>query len=150
MKLTPYLTFNGQARDAFTLYQQVLGGELEIMTFAQAPNDEHFPAEHRERVMHVCLSLGEFSLMASDTMPGDAACGGGQYEGIKGCSISLHPESIAESERLFAALSEGGQVVMPLEKTFWAERFGMFIDRFGVSWMINCLASTQPSLQPSR
>ena len=138
MKITPYLTFDGQARDAFTLYQQVLGGELEMMTFAQAPDAGHFPAEHRDRIMHVCLSLGDFSLMASDTMPEDPACGGGQYEGIKGCSISLHPESIAESERLFTALSEGGQVVMPLEKTFWAERFGMFIDRFGVSWMINC------------
>ncbi|MDX2353345.1 VOC family protein [Stutzerimonas xanthomarina] len=120
------------------MYQQVLGGELEMMTFAQAPDAGHFPAEHRDRIMHVCLSLGDFSLMASDTMPEDPACGGGPYEGIKGCSISLHPESIAESERLFTALSEGGQVVMPLEKTFWAERFGMFIDRFGVSWMINC------------
>lgn len=138
MKITPYLTFDGQAHDAFTLYQQVLGGELEMMTFAQAPDAEHFPAEYRERIMHVGLNLGDFSLMASDTMPGDPACGGGEYEGIKGCSISLHPESIAESERLFTALSEGGHIVMPLEKTFWAERFAMFTDRFGVSWMINC------------
>lgn len=138
MKITPYLTFDGQARDAFTLYQQVLGGELEMMTFAQAPDAEHFPAEYRERIMHVGLNLGDFSLMASDIMPGDPACGGGEYEGIKGCSISLHPESIAESERLFTALSEGGHIVMPLEKTFWAERFAMFTDRFGVSWMINC------------
>lgn len=143
MKITPYLTFDGQARDAFTLYQNVLGGELEMMTFAQAPDAEHFPEEHRERIMHACLSLGEFSLMASDTMPGDAACGGDRFEGIKGCSISLHPQSINESERLFTQLSEGGQVVMPLEKTFWAERFGMFTDRFGVSWMINCEASAQ-------
>ena len=138
MKITPYLTFNGQTRDAFSLYQQVLGGNLEMMTFEQAPDSEQFPAQHRDRIMHACLSLGEFSIMASDTMPGDPACGGGSYEGIKGCSISLHPESIAESERLFAALSEGGQVQMPLEKTFWAERFGMFIDRFGVTLMINC------------
>lgn len=69
MKITPYLTFDGQARDAFTLYQQVLGGELEMMTFAQAPDAGHFPAEHRDRIMHVCLSLGEFSLMASIPCP---------------------------------------------------------------------------------
>ncbi|OOE09156.1 hypothetical protein BSR09_14690 [Stutzerimonas degradans] len=137
MKLSTYLTFDGQAREAFTFYQQVLGGTLEMMTFAQAPEAEHFPAEHRERIMHVCLTLDDYRLMASDTMPG-MDCGSGTYEGIKGCSISLHPDSVTEGERLFAGLSAGGQVVMPMEKTFWAERFGMFTDRFGVSWMVNC------------
>ncbi len=137
MKLSTYLTFDGQAREAFTFYQQVLGGTLEMMTFAQAPEAEQFPAEHRERIMHVCLTLDDYRLMASDTMPG-MDCGSGTYEGIKGCSISLHPDSVAEGERLFAGLSAGGQVVMPMEKTFWAERFGMFTDRFGVSWMVNC------------
>ncbi len=137
MKLSTYLTFDGQAREAFTFYQQVLGGTLEMMTFAQAPEAEQFPAEHRERIMHVCLTLDGYRLMASDTIPG-MDCGSGSYEGIKGCSISLHPESVAEGERLFAGLSAGGQVVMPMEKTFWAERFGMFTDRFGVSWMVNC------------
>lgn len=137
MKLSTYLTFDGQAREAFTFYQQVLGGTLEMMTFAQAPEAEQFPAEHRERIMHVCLTLDGYRLMASDTIPG-MDCGSGSYEGIKGCSISLHPESVAEGEHLFAGLSAGGQVVMPMEKTFWAERFGMFTDRFGVSWMVNC------------
>ncbi|MHB1371933.1 MAG: VOC family protein [Pseudomonadaceae bacterium] len=137
MKLSTYLTFDGQARAAFTFYQQVLGGTLEMMTFAQAPEAERFPAEHRERIMHVCLTLDDYRLMASDTMPG-MDCGSGPYEGIKGCSISLHPASVAEGERLFAGLSAGGQVIMPMEKTFWAERFGMFTDRFGVSWMVNC------------
>lgn len=137
MKLSTYLTFDGQAREAFTFYQQVLGGTLEMMTFAQAPEAEQFPAEHRDRIMHVCLTLDDYRLMASDTMPG-MDCGSGTYEGIKGCSISLHPDSVAEGERLFAGLSAGGQVVMPMEKTFWAERFGMFTDRFGVSWMVNC------------
>ncbi|MGE4408183.1 VOC family protein [Pseudomonas sp.] len=137
MKISTYLTFDGQAREAFTFYQQALGGTLEMMTFAQAPNAEQFPAEHRERIMHVSLKLGDDLLMASDTLPGDT-CGGGPYEGIKGCSITLSPDSVAEGERLFAALAEGGQVVMPMEKTFWAERFGMLTDRFGVSWMVNC------------
>jgi PhnB protein len=136
MKITTYLTFDGNARDAFTFYQQALGGTLEMMTFAQAPDAEQFPVEYRERIMHACLNLGDGALMASDTLPG--TCGGGPYEGIKGCSVSLHPTSVSESERLFAALAEGGTVVMPLEKTFWAERFGMLTDRFGVSWMVNC------------
>jgi len=137
MKLSTYLTYDGNAREAFTFYQQVLGGNLELMTFAQAPEAEQFPAEYHERIMHACLDLGESTLMASDTLPGET-CGGGPYEGIKGCSISLHPSSVAEAERLFAALGEGGTVIMPLEKTFWAERFGMLTDRFGLSWMVNC------------
>ena len=137
MKISTYLTFDGQAREAFAFYQQALGGTVELFSFGQAPDAGQFPAEYHDRVMHVCLSLGEYRLMASDTLPGEF-CGGAPYEGIKGCSISLHPDSVAEGERLFAALSEGGQVVMPMEKTFWAERFGMFTDRFGVSWMVNC------------
>ena len=137
MKLSTYLTYDGNAREAFTFYQQVLGGNLELMTFAQAPEAEQFPAEYHERIMHACLDLGESTLMASDTLPGDT-CGGGPYEGIKGCSISLHPTSVAEAEQLFAALGERGTVIMPLEKTFWAERFGMLTDRFGLSWMVNC------------
>lgn len=138
MKIATYLTFDGQAREAFTFYQQVLGGTLEhMMTFAEAPDGEQFPPEYRDRIMHTGLRLGDSLLMASDNIPG-MSCGGAAYEGIKGCSISLHPESVAESERLFAALAEGGRVEMPLEKTFWAERFGMLVDRFGVSWMVNC------------
>jgi len=136
MKITTYLTLDGTTREAFTFYKDVLGGTLEMMTFAQAPDAEQFPAEYRERIMHACLNLGDGVLMASDTLPG--TCSGGPYEGIKGCSVSLHPTSVDESEKMFAALAEGGTVVMPLEKTFWAERFGMLTDRFGVSWMINC------------
>lgn len=137
MKISIYLTFDSQAREAFTFYQQVLGGTLELMTFSQAPDAEQFPAEYQDRIMHACLTLADYCLMASDTLPGEF-CGGAPYQGIKGCSISLHPEGVAEGERLFNALSEGGQIVMPLEKTFWAERFGMLTDRFGVSWMVNC------------
>lgn len=91
MKLSTYLTYDGNAREAFTFYQQVLGGTLELMTFAQAPDAEQFPAEYRERIMHACLNLGDSTLMASDTLPGDT-CGGGPYEGIKGCSISPAPD----------------------------------------------------------
>ncbi len=83
MKITTYLTLDGTTREAFTFYKDVLGGTLEMMTFAQAPDAEQFPAEYRERIMHACLNLGDGVLMASDTLPGDT-CGGGPYEGIKG------------------------------------------------------------------
>ncbi|WP_028240374.1 VOC family protein [Stutzerimonas azotifigens] len=137
MKFSTYLTFDGNTREAFTFYQQVLGGQLEIMSFGESPAGD-LPAEHHGRTMHACLSFGgERPLMASDSMP-EGTCGAEAYQGIKGCSIALHPESLAEGERLFAALAEGGQVIMPLEKTFWAERFGMLVDRYGVGWMVNC------------
>lgn len=139
MKIATYLTFDGQARAAFEFYQQVLGGTLEVFSYGQAPEAEQFPSQYHEHVMHACLTLGEYRLMASDMLPGEF-CGGAAFEGIKGCSISLHPQTVAEGERLFNGLSEGGRIAMPLEKTFWAERFGMFTDRFGVSWMINCEA----------
>jgi len=71
-------------------------------------------------------------LMGSDNHPAQP------YEGVKGCSVSLSVDSIKEAERIFAALSDGGQVTMPLAQTFWAVRFGMLVDRFGVPWMINC------------
>jgi PhnB protein len=138
MKISTYLTFDGQAREAFTFYEQALGGTLEaMMSFAEAPDSESIPAEYAERIMHTCLRLGDSLLMASDTLPG-MTCGSGDYEGIKGCSVSLHPDSVAEAERLFAALAAGGRIEMPLEKTFWAERFGTLVDQFGVSWMVNC------------
>lgn len=137
MKLSTYLTFDGNAREAFTFYQQVLGGELAVMSFGESPIAGDMPAEHHGRTMHACLTFDGQSLMASDSMP-EGSCGAERYEGIKGCSIALHPASVAEGERLFVALAEGGQVIMPMEKTFWAERFGMLTDRFGVSWMVNC------------
>jgi PhnB protein len=82
--------------------------------------------------MHACLIVDGQMLMASDNVPPL------QYEGIKGCSVSLNVDSIAEAERIFAALSDNGTVQMQLGKTFRAARFGMCIDRFGVPWMINC------------
>jgi PhnB protein len=85
----------------------------------------------RDMIMHASITIGNGALMGAD-----AAQDG--YEGIKGITISLSPDSPAEAERIFKALSEKGSVQMPLEKTFWAERFGMLVDQFGVPWMISC------------
>jgi len=131
MKIIPYLTFNGQCKQAFELYQSVLGGELFSMSFAEAPEDVGMPKDP-ELILHTCLTVGGFSLMASDCPPGQ------QYRKPQGVSVSLNVDSVAEAERLFQGLSVGGNVHMPLAKTFWAERFAMFEDRFGIAWMVNC------------
>ena len=130
MKAHPYLNFGGDCGDAFRFYQQVLGGKLEVMTFADAPMPGT-PPGWDDRVMHACLMTGDVVLMASDAPPEHFSRPAGMY-------VSLHVDDVAEAERVWAAFAQGGTVAMPLEKTFWAERFGMLSDRFGTPWMINC------------
>ncbi|MGO4223379.1 VOC family protein [Lysobacter sp. TAF61] len=133
MKINAYLTFNGNCEAAMRFYAQALGGTLDPITrFGDSPACDHVPADHHDKIMHARLHVGDQVLMASDGMPTD------NYEGIKGCAIALNVDSAAEAERVFKALSEKGHVVMALEKTFWAVSFGMLVDHFGVSWMINC------------
>ena len=137
MKLNPYLNFDGNSEEAFTFYAQVLGGKLELMRFADSPEANNFPEEIHQRVMHVSLTSGDMVLMASDTFPGEP------YEGVKGSSICLQVGNVPEAERLFSELSAGGQVVMPLQQTFWATRFAVLTDKFGISWLINCEVDSQ-------
>lgn len=133
LALDPYLTFDGNCADAMRFYQQTLGGQLDVMTFSQAPAPmcDQFPPGSGDRVMHACLTLADRRLMASDTMPGMP------HEGMKGFGLALSYADVAEAQRIFGALGQGGQVTMPMEKTFWAESFGMLTDRFGTPWMIN-------------
>jgi PhnB protein len=136
MKLNPYLNFQGDCREALEAYAQILGGRLgDVMTFAGTPAEEHVPAEWRGKVMHATLDLGDGVLMASDVPPGMCS-GGGQGPG-GGTHVALHPASVAEGSRIFDALAEGGQVVMPFTETFWAAGFGHVIDRWGTNWMVN-------------
>jgi len=135
MKIHAYLMFDGQCEAAFNFYAQTLDGTLQLMRYAESPDTKDIPPEFHQRVMHVCLTVGDQLLMASDTLPQSP------YEGIKGCSISLQVDNVPEAERLYAALSAQGSVQMELQQTFWATRFAMLTDRFGVSWMINCMVS---------
>lgn len=137
MKIHAYLMFDGQCEAAFKFYAECLGGKLELMHFGESPEAGNIPAEFHDRVIHVCLTAGDQLLMASDTLPQYP------YEGIKGCSVSLQVDSVPEAERLYAALSKGGSIQMELQQTFWASRFAMFTDRFGVSWMVNCSVDCQ-------
>jgi PhnB protein len=132
VQMNPYLTFNGNCEAAFTFYQKVLGGTIDAMiTHEGAPAAMQVPPEWLKKIMHARLVIGERVLMGSDAPPT-------HYEPMKGFSVTLGIDTPAEAERVFNALAENGTVRMPLEKTFWAERFGMLTDQFGTPWMINC------------
>ena len=132
MQINTYLNFPGTCREAFTFYEQALGGKITfIQTMGDSPMGGETPADQRDNVMHVTLDVGGQQLMGSDAPPE-------YYEKAQGFSVALHPEEAAEAERIFAALSEGGEVRMPMQKTFWAGRFGMCVDRFGTPWIVNC------------
>lgn len=131
MKMNPYLNFDGSCVQALRFYQQVFGGELEVMTYGGSPMAADMPAEMHDRAMHACLMTGDFVLMASDAPPE-------HYKPPAGIEVSLHFADAGEGERIFHALADGGNVTMPFEQTFWAERFGMVTDRFGTPWIVNC------------
>jgi len=132
MQMNPYLRFNGQCEAAFKFYEQVLGGKIQaLLPHTGTPAAEHVPADWGNKILHACLNVGDETLMGSDAPP---AC----YEQPKGFSVTLQIKEPAEAERIFHALAAEGKVQMPIQKTFWAARFGMLVDRFGIPWMINC------------
>jgi len=139
MQLNPYLTFNGQCAAAFKFYERCLGGKIEMMlTHGESPMANQVPAEWRNKVMHARLVLGDHLLMGSDAPPE-------HYEPAKGFSVSFSVDDPKDAERIFNALAEKGTVRMPLQQTFWAVRFGMLVDQFGIPWMINCEGPAKPA-----
>lgn len=135
MQMSPYLTFAGQCEAAFKFYQRCLGARIgRLFYYAGSPMEGQVPAAFRDKVMHGSVTIGDYVLMGADVVS--------EYEEPKGVSLSLQMKSADEAERIFRELSEGGKVVMPLGKTFWAERFGVVVDRFGIPWMINCEGAT--------
>ena len=134
MQVTPYLNFDGRCEAAFTFYAQCLGGRLgPLHRYGGSPMAAQAPAGWDDKVMHGSVVLGDLTLMGADVAPD-------HYEAPKGFSLSVHPSNTAQAEQIFAELAQQGRVVVPLAATFWAARFGMVVDRFGVSWMINCEA----------
>jgi PhnB protein len=136
--VNPYLLFNGSCEQAFLFYKSVFGGEFPYMgKFKDMPppdGQQPPPGFDGERIMHVSLPISkETILMGSDTCPpmSKPATIGDNF------SISINTESIEEADRLFNGLSAGGNVSMPMNKTFWGAYFGMFTDKFGINWMIN-------------
>ena len=132
MQIQPYLNFDGRCREAFIFYQQVLGGTIATMqTHGESPMAAQTPPEWHDRILHARLVVGDQELMGSDSPPH-------QHATPQGFAVSLNVDSGAEAERVFAALAAGGSVQMPLQATFWAGRFGLLTDQFGVPWMVNC------------
>lgn len=132
MQLNPYLNFDGQCKQAFEFYQQLLGGEVVMMTFGESPMADQISTEEQGRIMHACLTLGDKMLMGSDMPPG--AC----YQKAQGIHVTLGIDDTAEAERVFDALADNGTLLMPFEETFFAHGFGMATDRFGTPWMVIC------------
>jgi PhnB protein len=139
MQMTAHLNFKGDCEAAFTAYAQCLGARIgQIFRYAGTPFADQVPAGWSDKVMHGSVTIGDQVLMGADVAPE-------RYEQPKGFSLSLQIGSTADAERIFHALAEHGRIVAPLEKTFWAERFGAVVDRFGVQWQINCEGSDQHS-----
>ena|ERR1700722_3336935 len=128
--IQPYLMFNGRCEEAIEFYRRALGAEVTmLLRFKDAPDQSMCLPGSENKIMHANLQIGEATILASD---GECA---GQMS-FAGFSLSLTLKNVADADRLFAALSDGGQVRMPLAKTFFSPRFGMVADRFGVSWMV--------------
>lgn len=136
MKLNPHLNFNGNCAEAYRFYEQHLGARtLFSITYGASPMAGEFPAEYADKIMHATIEIGDVSVMGSDSPPG-------YYQKPDGFCISLSFDDVAEAERVFNALVENGKVNMPLQQTFWAKKFGMLIDQFGIPWMVNCSEAT--------
>ncbi|MDB5259039.1 MAG: glyoxalase [Candidatus Taylorbacteria bacterium] len=132
IKLNPYVRFNdAKCREAMTFYKEALGGELIFQTVGESPMAKEMSPETHDRIMHADLKSSSMELYGSDMMRDKAVIG-------DNVSLSLNCDTEEEANSLFAKLSKGGEVFMPLEKAFWGAIFGVFTDKYGVEWMINC------------
>ena len=130
MQVQPYLFFDGRCEEALDFYKRVLGAKVEMLVkFKEAPDQSMVKPGSENKVMHSTVKIGDTTVMASD-----GHCNG--KPSFEGFSLSVDATSDAEAKRLFTALSEGGQVRMPMDKTFFASSFGMCADKFGVGWMV--------------
>lgn len=134
----PYIFFNGRCEEAVNFYRKALGAEVEMtMRFKESPEPlppDRVPPGFENKIMHTSFRIGATTLMASDGCSADKA----KFEGF---TLSLAVHSAAEADKAFAALADGGQVQMPLAKTFWSPRFGMVTDRFGIGWMVSVISA---------
>jgi PhnB protein len=131
IKTNPYLFFEGNCEEALNFYAKLFGGKINAMLPHEGtPAEGSVPADWKKKIIHACITIGDSVLMASDAPPA-------HFQKPQGFAVHVGVDSAAEAERIFKALEQGGKVNMPLQPTFWAERFGMLVDRFGTSWMIN-------------
>jgi len=133
MLINSYLLFTGQCKEAFKFYEMLLGGKIEVMmAHGDTPAESQVPAEWRDKILHARMTTPGGVLMGSDAPPGRQAK-------PQGFSVSVSVDDPAEADRIYNGLADGATAVtMPIQETFWARRFGMLTDRFGIPWMINC------------
>lgn len=134
ISLNPYLIFDGNTREAVYFYEKALGGKvMGIMTFGDMPSDPNFPLtdDMKERVMHAHLQVGDSNIMFSDTFSGMP------YQPGDSIQIAIHPKEESRAREIFSILEDGGQVIMPLQKTDWSPLYGQVKDKFGVTFQIN-------------
>jgi len=132
MALNPYLYFDGQYEEAFRFYQKCLGGKITfMMSWEISPMGGQTPPGWAKKILHAALASDDGLLEGCDAMPGE-------YKKPQSFCVMLKPKGAAEAERIFRALAEDGTVQIPMAQTFWALRFGMVVDRFGMPWLINC------------
>ncbi len=134
ISLNPYLIFDGNAREAVNFYEKTLDGKITgIMTFGDMPEDPDHPVtdDMKDRVMHAHLKVGDADLMFSDTFPGMPHQPGDTIQ------IAIHPKEEEKAKEIFAALEDGGHVIMPLQKTDWSPLYGSVKDKFGVTFQVN-------------
>jgi len=130
MKLYTYLNYGGNCREAFRFYEQHLGGKITTMvTHGEMPNPSEVPPDWKDAILHARITLGETELMGADIPPG-------RFQPMRSAYLSLLVDSNEEAERIYGLLSDGGDIFMPMEETFFAFRFAMLRDKFGTSWMI--------------
>jgi len=139
MKINPYLSFRGKCEEAFKFYEKVLNGKVTFkMTYGDSPMADQTPAEAKNNIMHSTLQVGDQAIMGADAPPQHATK-------PAGICVSISVNDASEGERIFKALSEGGQTQMPFAKTFWSPGFGMCIDKFDIPWMVNVEVPYNPN-----
>lgn len=134
MEIQPYIYFQGRCEEAIAFYCQTLGAEVLLkMHYKDAPADSAYPvpSDMANKVMHATLAIGETHVLMADNVPS------AESNSYSGFSLSITVNDIATAEKYFDALSQGGKVSMPFQKTFWTPGFGMLTDKFGIPWMIN-------------
>ena len=138
MAFRPYLFFGGNCREAFTRYQEIFGGELNLVTMKDVPGEQP-PAAKADLIIHAALSGDDAVLMGSDDPMSD------DFGPVEGMMVSYDAPELAEAKRVFDALADGGNVTQELVPTFFSDAFGMCVDRFGTPWMVVGPPSQQPS-----
>jgi PhnB protein len=133
--INPYLNFLGNTEEAFNFYKSVFGGEFTtLQRFRDTPDGDKVPVGEADKIMHVSLPIGSSVLMGTDSLE---SMGHPPLQSGNNLHLTVEPDSEEEATRIFNSLSAGGKVTMPLARTFWGAYFGMLVDRFGVSWMVN-------------